>query len=166
MSWKYFRDKSGWIILIFLLGIGLAFSASWYGDIMPKTNATYDLGNNTFMWDNIYAENYYGGTGSLTINSSDYWDNLNSPSDITIFIKEDGTTPLTANWDAGVYNITADWFIGNIKADRIGNSTDYISVNLTSNMIEFYIGGDKVAQLENGGNLKIRGEFYEGTNFG
>jgi len=33
----------------------------------------------------------------------------------------DGSTPLTANWDAGLFNITADWFNGNLNWNNIQN---------------------------------------------
>lgn len=33
----------------------------------------------------------------------------------TVFIRQDGTKPLTGNWDAGAYNITANEFIGDLR---------------------------------------------------
>ena len=37
-------------------------------------------------------------------------------------VHRDGSTPLTANWDAGLYNITADWFKGNINWSDVQNA--------------------------------------------
>jgi len=81
-------------------------------------------------------------------------------------IHRDGNITLTDNWDAGAYNITADYFLGNINATRVGNSTDYMFLNLTTGKVEFYLQGNKVGELDNSGDLKISGEYWEGTNFG
>lgn len=34
--------------------------------------------------------------------------------DTSIFLTVDGSRPLTSNWNAGQYNITADWFLGSV----------------------------------------------------
>lgn len=62
---KYKKDILVCVLLIISF-MGVVQSASWYGDIMPITNVTYDLGNQTYMWNKTYSRFFYGSGQYLT----------------------------------------------------------------------------------------------------
>ena len=51
--------------------------------------------------------------------------------DVSAYLRRDGTIPLTGNWNAGAYNITAQWFKG-IFNWVVGVGSNYISFNGTT----------------------------------
>lgn len=67
-----------------------------------------------------------GGSNSQLLNTSKIWDNVNAQLLNTTlagfqaagdYLLDDGTTPLTANWDVGAFDITAQTFIGALNGN-------------------------------------------------
>lgn len=126
MSYKHSK------LLTVLLAFGIlltltakfVFGASWYGDIMPNTNNTYVLGNETFMWKNIsavdiYCRNCLGGVeidesslvGLPTYNATyDAYRDTNATTECADNEILDGSgtcLSLLTNWNI-TYNVTYD----------------------------------------------------------
>ena len=64
----------------------------------------------------------------------------------------DGTVPLTANWDVGSFDITADTFIGNLTGNASGSAATVTSIgnltgHITSTNRATLLGSFTVAQL-------------------
>lgn len=51
---------------------------------------------------------------------------------LTGFVKTDGSVPLTANWNAGAFDITASTFIGALTGDVTGNLTGNVTGNAST----------------------------------
>ena len=80
------------------------------GSLYPDINSSFDLGNSTGnWWDNLYLSGdahvggtlYYGsldGEENLSVNRSDYWDDLDTISDITGLIDSQISNDIGANY--------------------------------------------------------------------
>jgi hypothetical protein len=55
------------------------------------------------------------------------------PSFVTGFVALDGSTPLTSNWNAGAFDITAQTFIGSLTGNVTGNVTGNLTGAVTGN---------------------------------
>ena len=49
--------------------------------------------------------------------------------------------------------------------NRIGNSQDYILVNPSTNLVEVFINGVKVADVDVNGKLRLKSTIAEGVTF-
>jgi hypothetical protein len=81
------------------------------------------MNNNDVLNVNNITANYFLGDGSQL-------ENININETDPISIHKDGSVPLTSNWDAGNFNITAESFFSNF----IGNLTSKITKIFTQDI--------------------------------
>ena len=112
---------------LFLFLLPTVYSASWFGDIYPVSNATYDLGNNTYWWRNVTAVYLRG-----KLLCSDIYGGSDS----------DFCADATGASGGGGVNISSTTCSGTQKISAINNATgvvtcsaDVDTVNTTSQMI-------------------------------
>jgi len=86
--------------------------------------------------------------------------------DLSLFLTKDGTTPLTANWNAGAYNITASYFIGD-GSQLTGLTLEETDPLWTSNQSLYYTSSqiDSFAYY-NGTSFNINEYYLKSNPFG
>lgn len=137
---------------------------SYWANITDKPQYLSNFTNDIDLINSSYANNTYilqSEEGNLNVNSSGYWDDLNTPSDISTgdltdddtYIKADGTNPLTANWDAGNFNIAINTSILDTIYSTGGNVTINDDVTTTGNV--FVGDGTQAFYMQNNGSTNL-----------
>lgn len=94
------------------------------------------------------------------VNSSDFWDNLDTPNDISIFWKNDGTSTATDHWDIGNF----DFYAGNMygSAFRIDSATlsHFIGNSADSLQITNANSGKNITLTTNNGVVDLDSEVW------
>jgi hypothetical protein len=70
----------------------------------------------------------------------------NVAPDLSLYLKNDGTTPLTTNWDVGAYTITALRFVSDQTTGTAPLTVS--STTMVSNLNANYLGGQTYANLQ------------------
>ena len=94
-------------------------NSTFYTNVQPQADSTYDLGSTTLRWANIYADNLYGIVDKLEITSNDSFN---------------GTYSLL--WHDGSNNVYSSSFM------TINGTTDTLSVPNISTTGDVTVGGD------------------------
>ncbi len=96
------------------------------------------------------------GTTTGVLSSAD-WTTFNNKQAAGNYLNQDGSTALTANWNAGAFDITAQNFIGNLTGDVTGDVIGSINVNgiLQSNQVDDISTGN-IDALDTSGKYQIR----------
>jgi len=115
-----------------LIGGNIYGNTNILGNFYPGTTLTYDIGSGALRWRYLYVQNISADYGDfaydLTVGdnvTANYYGDDNGMYNLTLIndsltgeetdpyaVHRDGTVPLTGNWNAGAYNISADAFNG------------------------------------------------------
>jgi len=106
------------------------------GNLLPSANVTYDLGSNTFRWNDAY----FNGT-TITLGAVQ----IKNTTGTTIgFFGPDGTTPATIDTQ-------------NIDASQIANGNSNMAIFTSGGSIRANVGGATILQITSAGIINGQG---------